>query len=49
MSDEIGPRKDHERVMKLLTHPKYGYYSGVLMCDGSANFTKAQKDNPGHF
>jgi len=41
---EIGPRKDHQRVMKLLTHPKQGYYSGVLMCDGAANFTKAQKE-----
>jgi len=40
---DIGPSKDHQRVIKLLTHPVAGPYRGFLMCDGASNFTKAQK------
>lgn len=41
---DIAPKKDHKRVMKLLTHPKFGPYQGFLMCDGASNFTKAQRE-----
>jgi len=43
---EIGPTKAHERVVELLTHPEKGPYSGIIMCDGAANFTAAQKVMP---
>lgn len=41
---EIAPRKTHQRVIDLLTHPERGPYAGVVMCDGASNFTKARDE-----
>ncbi len=41
---EIAPRKTHQRVIDLLTHPERGPYQGIIMCDGASNFTKARDE-----
>ena len=41
---DIAPRKTHQRVIELLTHPEHGPYQGVIMCDGASNFTKARDE-----
>lgn len=45
----IQPRKDHETVLALLTHPERGLFTGTLVTDGAAEYQKARSEAGGVF